>query len=360
MSDLLRDHRDAGKCMELAEAIRDISTRQFNIMEVCGGHTMAIRKSGIDKLVGENIDLISGPGCPVCVTAIEDIDKITTLAEIDDVVICTFGDLFYVPGSETDLAGLKAKGADVRIVYSVHDVLVYAANEPDKKFIFVSIGFETTVPTTAAAVLEAEALHLENFFILGVNKTMPKALRAVLDTDESKINALICPGHVSAITGTGIYTFIVDELALSCCITGFEPLDILKSIYILTELWERGETKLINAYQRVVKNEGNLKALAVIDEVFEPADVPWRGFGVIPGSGLEVKDKYARFNARVVFNTREIQSEEYPACICGDILRGIKKPSDCTLFGKVCTPDGPKGACMVSSEGACAAWYRYK
>lgn len=353
------EYRDVDLSARLAEKIREISTKSFNIMEVCGGHTMSIRKNGIQKLVGENINLISGPGCPVCVTSIEDIEKIIALSELKDVSICTFGDLFYVPGVKKSLADAKAEGSDVRIVYSASDVLKQAKEEPNKKFVFISIGFETTTPTIAAAIKQAEREGINNFFILALNKTMPYALQAVLESEDSKIDALICPGHVSTITGTGMYDFIVKDLGISCCISGFEPVDLLGAIYMLTDLYEKGEKSLVNAYPRAVKEEGNIKAQEMIDEVFEEDDASWRGVGIIPNSGLRLRKKYDRFDADKIFDVKVETSYENRGCKCGDVLRGFKKPTDCGLFGTICSPENPQGACMVSSEGACAAWYKY-
>ncbi len=353
------EYRDVDICLDLSARIKKISTKPLTIMEVCGGHTMAIRKNGIQKLVGDNIRLLSGPGCPVCVTSISDIDRAVYLAGIENVTVCTFGDMLYVPGSSGSLAGAKAEGADVRTVYSVHDALDLAGSEPEKNFVFISIGFETTTPTAAAAVLEAKTAGVKNFTVLALNKTMPQALGAVLESDDSQIEALICPGHVSTITGTGMYRFIVEELGISCCISGFEPADLLGAILKLTEMHENNEKGLVNAYQRVVKEEGNEKAKYIMTEVFEPADVEWRGFGVVPGSGLKIREEYSEFDAEKTYNIEVKDTKKNPACICGDILRGVKRPVDCALFKGQCTPVDPQGACMVSSEGTCAAWYKY-
>lgn len=351
------EYRDIDLCLAAAEKIRAISKRKINIMEVCGGHTTAIRKNGINKLVGENINLISGPGCPVCVTSEEDIDRAVNLCEVKNAAICTFGDLFDVPGAYSSLAKKKSEGADVRIVYSAYDALEFVRREKDKNFIFISIGFETTAPAIAAAVMQAKKEGLDNFYILGLNKTMPDALNAILK--HSKINALICPGHVTAITGVDIYKSIVEDIGISCCVSGFEPLDILTSIYILVELFEKGETTLVNAYGRVVREEGNEKAQGIMHEVFEECDASWRGWGVIENSGLKLRGKYRGFDAMENFKTNVSSVVKNDGCICGDVLMGLKNPRDCRLFGEICTPAEPKGACMVSSEGSCAAWYKY-
>ncbi|MDP8299427.1 MAG: hydrogenase formation protein HypD [Candidatus Tantalella remota] len=359
MSKYVDEYRDVDTCLDLSSRIKEVSTRPLTIMEVCGGHTMAIRKNGIQKLVGDNIRLLSGPGCPVCVTSISDIDRVVCLAGEENVTVCTFGDMLYVPGSSMSLAGAKAEGADVRTVYSVHDALEFARSEPEKNFVFVSIGFETTTPTAAAAVLEAKATGVKNFTVLALNKTMPQALRAVLESDDSEIDALIGPGHVSTITGTGMYRFIVDELGVSCCVSGFEPVDLLGAILKLTEMHENNEKGLVNAYPRVVKEEGNEKAKYIMTEVFEPADVEWRGFGIVPSSGSKISEEYSEFDAEKIYKIEVPETKENPACICGDILRGVKRPVDCALFNEGCTPVDPQGACMVSSEGTCAAWFKY-
>lgn len=353
------EYRDVDTCLDISRRIKDISRKKINIMEVCGGHTAAIRKNGIHKLIGENIKLISGPGCPVCVTSMEDIDAIMALSEEKDTVICTFGDLFYVPGSLSSLQEKKAEGKDIRIVYSVYDVLEFAKEEPNKKFIFISIGFETTAPTTAAAVIQAKNEKINNFFTLILNKTMPEALDAVLRNEKSKVHALICPGHVSTITGTDIYKPIVEKLGIPCCISGFEPTDLMTSIYTLTEMCEKGKPELINAYKRAVLTEGNQKAKYIMSETFEKSDASWRGLGVIPQSGLRLRSEYHEFDALKHFNIRKIEPSENSNCLCGEILIGAKTPIECTLYGKACTPAQPKGACMVSSEGACSAWYKY-
>ncbi len=353
------EYRDVDLCLDIAERIRGISSRPFNIMEVCGGHTMSIRKNGIQKMIGENINLISGPGCPVCVTSIEDIDKAVALSEIDNVVICTFGDMMRVPGTNRSFIEAKSEGSDIRLVYSAQDVLKYAKEDTDRRFVFVGIGFETTTPTIAAAIKQAKSEGVNNFSVLVFNKTMPEALEAVLGSDDSKIDALICPGHVSTITGTDMYEPIVEKHEISCCVSGFEPADILRAVYILTDSFERKDPVLVNAYERVVLKEGNIKAKDIIKEVFEPADSEWRGLGIIPGSGYRIKEEYSAYDAERIFDISVPLSKKYSGCICGDVLRGAKTPGNCALFGKICTPEDPKGACMVSSEGTCAAWYKY-
>jgi len=359
MLKFLDEYRDKDACLEIADRIKSISKKKINIMEVCGGHTMAIRKNGINKIVGKNVDLISGPGCPVCVSAIEDIDDVITLSKMPGVVICTFGDLFYVPGTESSLAKEKANGADVRIVYSVKDAVEFAKDEKTENFVFISIGFETTAPTSAAAIIEASEFGINNFFIVSLNKTLPSALKALLSDKNSKVDALICPGHVSTITGPDMYKFIVEELGIPCCISGFEPTDLLTSIFMLVEMCENSLPRLANAYERAVHRQGNEKAKIIMKEVFKDEDAIWRGLGTIPDSGLGLKPRYKRFDARENFNIKKTGAKENPACICGEILRGSKKPTECSLFRRSCRPDDPKGACMVSSEGSCAAVFKY-
>ena len=353
------EFRDIDIVMDLSSRINDLSTKPFNIMEVCGGHTMSIRKNGIHKLVGDNIKLLSGPGCPVCVTSIRDIDKVLFLSRIPQTIICTFGDMIYVPGTSSSLSEEKAKGAKIKTVYSVQDALRIAKENPEKKIIFISIGFETTTPTIAAAIIEAGSKEISNFSVLVLNKSMPEALEAVLKDESSKVNALICPGHVTTITGIDMYKPMVSDLGVSCCVSGFEPVDIINTIYKLTNLFEKGQVALINAYERVVKPEGNKKAQNIMAEVFEKKDASWRGFGDIPGSGLMLKDKYRMFDAERIFDIEFKTTAGMEDCICGDILRGAKTPDECSLFKTSCTPQSPKGACMVSSEGACAAWFKY-
>lgn len=353
------EYRDSKLCLDIADKIKAITTKEFNIMEVCGGHTMSIRKNGLQTIIGPDITLLSGPGCPICVTALADIDRALYLGGKENIALCTFGDLINVPGSKRALAEIKAEGADVRTVYSAFDVLEFAKEEPDKEFVFIGIGFETTAPSVAASILGAREENINNYSVLALNKTMPEALRAVLEDERSKVDALLCPGHVSTITGTAMYEFIPKELGVGCCIAGFEPADILTAIYILAQMHEKGEPGLANAYPRAVRDEGNIKAKGIMLEVFDKADAVWRGFGVIKGSGLKIREKYRSFDAEKKFKIKTEEARENKACICGDILRGYSRPDECSLFKTACSPISPQGACMVSSEGACAAWYKY-
>jgi len=327
-------------------------------MEVCGGHTMAIHRFGIPSLLPKGIKLISGPGCPVCVSSISFIDKAITLSEIDNVIITTYGDLIRVPGSKSSLEKEKIKGADIRIVYSTLEALNIAKANQDKKVVFLGIGFETTAPASAVAIKKAYNESVSNFYLLSAHKIMPPIMEALLN-DDVKIDGFICPGHVSTITGSKIYDFIPKKYKIACVVTGFEPTDLMQSIDMLASQIANGNQKVEIQYSRVVTKEGNVKAKAIMNEVFETRNEFWRGIGEIANSGLKLKEKYKDFDAELIFNIHIESKGENPACICGDILRGLKTPKDCKLFDKVCTPINPIGACMVSSEGSCAAYYKY-
>ena len=350
---------------ELVEFIMDkihheCPRQNLKFMEVCGGHTIAIFKYGIQKLIPDSIQLISGPGCPVCVTETEFIDQALALAQLPDVIITTFGDMVRVPGSKTSLQQERGSGIDVRICYSVMDALKIAKDNPQKEVVFLGIGFETTAPTVAAAIKTASNQGIRNFSVLSAHKTMPNAMQALLNTGEIGLNGFICPGHVSTITGIHIYDFIAEKYQIPCVVSGFEPLDILETILMLIRLVNEGQGKVENQYTRSVKQNGNPRAREIMLEVFKESDSNWRGLGVIPSSGLQIRSKYRDFDARNRFKIAPKPAIEFPGCICGDILRGIKNPVDCTLFGKVCHPEDPKGACMVSSEGTCATWFKYR
>ncbi len=329
-------------------------------MEVCGGHTTSIHKFGIPSLLPDNIKLLSGPGCPVCVTSRYFIDDALECSRTENIILTTLGDLIRVPGTETSLYKEKSAGRDIRIVYSVLDALQIAKDNKDKKIVFPGIGFETTAPLSAAAILQAKETGLDNFYILSAHKIMPPVMKALI-TEGVKINGYICPGHVSVITGTEIYKSIVEDYKLGCVVSGFEALDILQSIYMLVNQIEKNQPALENQYTRAVKKKGNKKALAMMNKVFETSDDWWRGIGTIPGSGLSLKSEFKSFDARQIFNPVErTESEEEKGCICGEILKGFKTPADCPLFSHLCTPVNPVGACMVSGEGSCATWYKYK
>jgi len=348
-------------------SVRDAIT----IMEVCGSHTMNIYRYGLKKLLPSNIKLLSGPGCPVCVTPTSYIDTAIAISQkfSHEALITTFGDLFRAPGSTSSLEMEKARGASVIVVYSALDALEIAKRQAEKMVVFLGIGFETTTPTIAASVIEAERLGLKNYCVLTSHKVMPPVMDALLRDKELNIDGFLCPAHVSTIIGSRPYEFIVSDFRIPCVIAGFEPLDIMQGLYMLLEQIVKKEASVQIEYSRVAKREGNPTALTLLGKVFEPCDVEWRGLGLIPGSGLKLRDRYARFDARAVFRTSDFgfetnsatrnQQSAISGCICGDILRGVKLPADCKLFGKVCNPEHPVGACMVSSEGTCAAWYKY-
>ena len=327
-------------------------------MEVCGTHTVNIFRNGIKEMLPANINLISGPGCPVCVTPILYIDEIIALSRKNDFIITTFGDMIRVPGSTSTLEKEKANGADIRIVYSTLDALEVARLNSSKKVVFMGVGFETTSPTIASAILKAEEEKIDNFFVLSVAKIIPPAMRALLESREVNIDGFICPGHVSTIIGSRPYNFIATQYGVPCVISGFEPLDILQTIFMLVKQIEENDTKIEIQYQRVVKPEGNQIALEKVSRVFKVIDSEWRGIGKIPQSGLEIREEYTQFNARK-FNVLVEKTKEFTGCSCGEVLRGRITPPECPLFGEVCTPEDPKGACMVSSEGTCAAYYKY-
>jgi len=355
----ITEYRDNKQVQELSALIHKVSKKPLVIMEVCGSHTMAIHRFGIQSLLPENIMLISGPGCPVCVTAIDYMDKAIFLAKMPNTIITTFGDLIKVPGSASSLEKEKAKGADIRMVYSILESIEIAQSNPDKNVVFLAIGFETTTPPTAAGIIKASEIGLNNFSILSAHKIMPPPMQAIID-EGIQVDAFLAPGHVSVITGTDMYGFISEKYNKGVVVSGFEPLDVLQSVYMLVKQQNENKAKVEIQYSRVVKAEGNPKARAAVDEVFEITSSNWRGLGIIPDSALKVRSKYAKFDAEKVFDINIENSKEPAGCICGQVLKGLSKPSDCKLFGKVCTPENPTGACMVSSEGACNVFYRYQ
>jgi hydrogenase expression/formation protein HypD len=334
--------------------------KEYIFMEVCGTHTMSIFKYGLRSLLPGNIHLLSGPGCPVCVTSTEYLDRALEIAKLPETIVTTFGDMLKVPGSKTSLYKLRAEGRDIRIVYSPSDAVKIAREAKEKKVVFLGVGFETTAPTTAAAIKMAKQFGLENFYMLSGHKIMPPAMRALVSSGEIKIDGFICPPHVSAITGTDMYNFLADEYNRSCVIAGFEPTDILQGVLMLVMQVNEAVSRVENQYSRVVTQEGNRKAIALMEEVYEKADSDWRGLGTIEKSGLKVRERFTSYDAEREFDIEVEKSEDNPACLCGDVLGGRSEPTDCTLFGEACTPSNPKGACMVSSEGACAAYYRYR
>jgi len=328
------------------------------LMEVCGTHTATIARSGIRQMLPKNVRLISGPGCPVCVTSAADIDLAIEFSKLPGAILTSFGDMIRVPGASASLSQARARGSDVRVVYSVYDALSIAEANPQKQVVFESVGFETTAPSVADAIMEAKARRLDNFSVLCMNKTVPEALRALLDMGEVKIDGFILPGHVSAIIGMKPYEFLPAEYGIGGVISGFEAEDVLLSVAALLKQVSGGVKKIENQYSRVVKYEGNKAAVAAMYEVFEPCDAFWRGIGLIPGSGLRIKYAYCEYDAQKRFDIKVSDSKEPPGCRCGDVLRGVIEPGECPLFGRACTPDNPVGPCMVSSEGSCGIWYK--
>ncbi|MDI6781682.1 MAG: hydrogenase formation protein HypD [bacterium] len=344
----------------LIEAINGLVDREMVLMEVCGTHTVSIFKHGIRNLLAPFIKLVSGPGCPVCVTAAQDIDKAVWFSRQRDVILATFGDMIRVPGTTASLEKQRAKGRDIRVVYSVLDALDIARSNPTKRVVFLGIGFETTAPGIALSIHLAKEQGLENFFVYSCHKLIPPAMKALLESGEVRIDGFICPGHVSTIIGARPYKFIAEQYHIPCVITGFEPVDILQAILMLVKAREKARVEI--QYSRAVKPEGNVVAQQILAEIFEPIDAAWRGIGVIPDSGLKIRQKYSRFDASMAFEMPQDVNRveaDLSGCICGKILRGMATPPDCLLFGKACTIEEPIGACMVSSEGTCAAYYKY-
>jgi len=356
--DTYRDGEVAGKFIELLNKKKELPPVRF--MEVCGTHTVSICRHGIRELMPSAITLTSGPGCPVCVTATADIDSFVKAAELDGSIITTFGDLLRVPGSKSSLQDARAEGADIRTVYSSLDALQIARQNPDRQVIFLGVGFETTTPTVAAAILTAEQEGLQNFSVISSHKVMPPALEALLADPEIQIDGLICPGHVSIMIGADAYEPFAASYKIPCVIAGFEPVDILKAVVMLAEQAQEGKARVEIAYGRAVKKEGNRQAMAVMYKIFEPVDALWRGLTIIPGSGLEIRPEYDFFNARKRFDLKISDAKDPAGCACGDVLKSIKTPADCKLFGTACMPEHPIGPCMVSGEGACGAYYRYQ
>lgn len=336
------------------DIITSYSGRPLRIMEVCGTHTHEIFRLGIRKILPPQIELISGPGCPVCVTPVGFIDEAVYLALEKNCEICTFGDLIRVPGSQMSLAGARSKGARVRAVYSPMDAVDIAKEDPDKQVVFLAVGFETTTPSACLAVEKAKAAGLKNFSVLGANKTMPNAYQALKDSAD----AFLYPGHVNAITGTKVCEELCDQ-GVSGVVTGFTASELLTALAVTVSLLQKGEPFFRNCYPRVVRPEGSPAAQRLVEKIMQPCDSEWRGLGVIPGSGLVLRSEYAEFDSRIKYDIPKITGRPNPGCRCGDILQGKCKPSDCPLFGKLCTPGQPVGACMVSGEGACSAYYQY-
>jgi hydrogenase expression/formation protein HypD len=352
--------RDPAAAKRLAAAISAITTRPWNIMEVCGGQTHSIIKYGIDQLLPEGVNLIHGPGCPVCVTPLEYIDKALAIAALPNVILCSFGDMLRVPGSRQDLLGLKAEGADVRIVYSPIDALEIACKHPDKEVVFFGVGFETTAPTIGLAAYQAKQSQLKNFSLLACHVRVPPVIEALLDSPENRVQGFLGAGHVCTIMGCDEYRPLAERYRVPIVITGFEPVDVLHGLYVCIKQLEEGRFEVENAYRRVVKEHGNPAAQQLLRQVFDVVDRNWRGLGMIRSGGLALNDEYSDFNAERRFSVDAAATQEPAACRSGEVLQGLMKPSACPEFGVRCTPERPLGATMVSSEGACAAYYRYR
>lgn len=353
------DFRDPTLARALVEQIRHEATHPIRIMEFCGGHTHAIFRFGLRELLADAVELRSGPGCPVCVTASADLDRAIALADAPDVLLATFGDMVRVPGSAGDLQAARARGADVRIVYSPADAVALAREHPQREVVFLGVGFETTAPGIAAALLQAEAERVPNFSVLSLHKLTPPATRAILAAGEIALDGILGPGHVSAIIGSAAWEFLPREYGIPVAISGFEPLDLLSAIAALVRAAIHDEPAVINTYARGVRPQGNPVALDLLARVFEVDTAEWRGFGNIPTSGLSLRATFAHRDAARRFPVEVTPSREPPGCRCGEVLRGVIAPPECALYGRLCTPRHPIGPCMVSAEGACAAYYQY-
>lgn len=354
------EYRDAKAAEFFRKSIHDIVTRTWTLMEVCGGQTHAIVKFGIDELLPDQVELVHGPGCPVCVTPLELIDKSIMIASGQNVIFCSFGDMLRVPGSNKDLFMVKANGGDVRIVYSPLDAVKIAQENPTKEVVFFAIGFETTAPANAMAVHQAKQLGLKNFSMLVSHVLVPPAIEAVLSSPNCRVQGFLAAGHVCAVVGYTEYFPLAEKYKVPIVVTGFEPLDILQGIYMAVRQLEEGRHEVENQYARAVRRDGNRPAQELVREVFRVVPRKWRGVGEIPQSGLGLTDEYREFDAETRFAVSGYTTEEPKECISGLVLQGIKKPNECPVFGTRCTPEHPFGATMVSSEGACAAYYRYR
>jgi len=355
----LEEFRDGEIAQRIAAEIRQMTTRPWAIMEVCGGQTHSILRNGIDQLLPAEIELIHGPGCPVCVTPLEMIDKALAIAARPDVIFCSFGDMLRVPGTDRDLFRVKSEGGDVRVVYSPLDAVALARKHPDKQVVFFGIGFETTAPANAMAVHVAKREGLRNFSMLVSHVLVPPAIDAIMRSPTNRVQAFLAAGHVCSVMGFWQYPPLATQHRVPIVITGFEPLDVLEGIRRTVRQLEAGEARVENAYERVVNFDGNRPAQALLEEVFATTDRAWRGIGVIPQSGWRLSDAYADYDAEHRFDVRDIRTVESPRCRAGEVLQGSIKPTECEAFGRECTPRAPLGATMVSSEGACAAYFNY-
>lgn len=353
------EFRDAELARKLSSEIRLCTTQRWNIMEVCGGQTHSILQYGLQDLLPPGIELLHGPGCPVCVTPLELIDKAIAIAQQDGVTFCSFGDMLRVPGSSGDLLDARAKGADVRVVYSPLDSLAIAQKNPHKRVVFFAIGFETTAPANAMALWQAKRTGVTNFFLLCSHVTVPPVISAILQSPQNNVQAFLGPGHVCSVMGWSQYEALSRHYKVPIVITGFEPIDMLEGILRCVKQLECGDAVVDNQYARAVSRAGNRQAQAILDDVFDVTDRMWRGLGSIPKSGYKLSHEYRRFDAEEAFEVQSVHASESPDCISGQILRGLKKPYECKVFGSFCTPEHPLGATMVSSEGTCAAYYKF-
>lgn len=354
------EYRDKETAQQYLGALARLVSRDWSIMEVCGGQTHTIIKYGIDQLIPEQISIIHGPGCPVCVTPIEQLDKAIAIGQKENVIFCSFGDMIRVPGSKTDLLSIKASGADVRIVYSPSDAIQIAQKNPDKEVVFFAIGFETTAAVNAMAVYQAKKLNLKNFSVLVSQVMVPPAIETIMSSPQNRVQGFLAAGHVCTVMGYHEYEPLAQKYQIPIVVTGFEPLDILQGIYMLVDMLENGRVGVENQYKRSVVREGNIPAQKIIQQVFEVRDRQWRGLGTLPQSGLYLRDDFCEFEAEERFWVQQIQAKEPEKCRSGEVLQGIIKPDECPAFAVECTPDNPLGAPMVSGEGACAAYYKYR
>ncbi len=355
----LDEFRDTKLAIPLVAELKKSVTKPLRVMEVCGSHTMAIFRDGIRSILPEGLELISGPGCPVCVTSASHMDCFISMADQPGVRVAIFGDLFRVPGTHGSLAHASSRGAKVDIVYSPMDALEIARKHPKDLVVFLGVGFETTTPGIAATILAAKNQKVENFAVFSTQKVMPPPLMALLGDPDLQLDGLLCPGHVSSIIGAGAYQPLVEKFGLACVVAGFETADLLNGLIFLARQIGSGTPEVENTYTRVVSWEGNPRARKMVDEIFEPTDMEWRGLGIIPESGLSIREQYADFDAQVRLDIPLAKAEEPKGCLCGEILKGKETPPECPLFAKRCTPANPIGPCMVSSEGTCSAYHKY-
>jgi len=354
------EFRDPKLARRLIAHISHRATKPMRLMEFCGGHTHAIMRYGLRQLLPANIKMLSGPGCPVCVTSCTDLDRAIALAKIPGVILTTFGDMLRVPGTDGTLSAAKAEGADVRMVYSTLDAVQCARDNPERPVIFLGIGFETTAPTVAASILQAERAGIHNYYVLSLHKLTPPAMRAILDGGEVALSGILGPGHVTTIIGSQAWAFLPEEYGIPCAVAGFESLDILRAVTMLTDMLVEGRPAVANAYPRCVNREGNINAQEMMYRVFQVTPADWRGIGILPESGLGLREEFDHRDAALVFPVEIGPSHEPKGCRCGDVLRGALSPTECPLFASRCTPTSPLGPCMVSSEGACAAYFAYR